>query len=193
MKGVLIGCGSLIGLGLLLAVIVVFMNFSATNKEARLRNQANAQQEANTAIFDNMWKTIAQIANVNDDYKETFRTAWKEILGAQSEGGRATVVNVVMNHINPKLDSSLSKKLMKVIESSRKEFTNNQKQLIDIKREHDNLRTTVPSKWFVGNVPPLEITIVTSGRTKDTFESGKEDDIELRPGHKKEEPAPAKK
>lgn len=193
MKGFLLGCAGLVVLGLVLVAGAIAWYFSIVNSEARLRNAAAAQETANTAVFDNMWKSIAQIAEVNDDYKDTFRTAWKDILGANSGQGRATAVNVVMNRINPKLDSSLSKKLMTVIEGSRKEFLNNQKKLIDIKREHDNLRTTMPSKLIVGSVPELKITIVTSGRTQDTFESGKEDDISIRPGKKKEETPKAEK
>ena len=185
MKGFLIGCGAVMFGGLVLFMACVCWYFGIVNSEARLRNKANAQAKANEAVFDNMWKTIAQVAEVNDSYKEDFRNAWKDILGAQGSAGRSAVVNVTMNRINPKFDSKLSKKVMTVIEANRKEFLNNQKQLVDIKREHDNLRTTAPSKWFVGNVPELQITIVTSGRTNDTFESGRDDDISLRPSQKK--------
>jgi hypothetical protein len=180
MKGFLIGCGVLFAGGAVLLIGAMMWYFGIVNREVTLRNQAKAQETANQAVFDNMWKSIAQIAQVNDEYKEDFRKSWKDILGAQSGDGRAATVNVVMNRINPKFDSSLSKKVMTVIEGSRKEFLNNQEKLIDIKREHDNLRETVPSKWIVGSVAELKITIITSTRTSDTFESGKDDDISIR-------------
>lgn len=188
MKWFLGGCLGLMGLGAVVVVGAVLWYFSIVNKEVTLRNSAKAQEKANEAVFDNMWKSIAQIAQVNDEYKDTFRTAWKDILGAQS-GDRATTVNVVMNRINPKLDSSLSKKLMTVIEGSRKEFLNNQEKLIDIKREHDNLRETMPSKWIVGSAPELKIVIITSTRSDDTFQSGKDDDISIRPKSKENKEA----
>src|SRR5580658_3527958 len=153
MKGFLIGCGLLLGGFAVLVVCAVVWYFGIVNTEVSLRNQAKAQEKANEAVFDNMWKSIAQIAQVNDEYKEDFRKSWKDILGAQSGEGRVGTVNVVMNRINPKLDSSLSKKVMTVIEGSRKEFLNNQEKLIDIKKEHDNLREQMPSKWVVGSMP----------------------------------------
>ena len=180
MKGFLIGCGVLVAGFAAVVVCAVVWYFSIVNSEVGLRNQAKAQEKANEAVFDNMWKFIAQIAQVNDEYKEDFRKSWKDILGAQSGGDRVATVNVVMNHINPKLDSSLSKKVMTVIEGSRKEFLNNQEKLIDIKLQHDNLRQKVPSSWVVGSQPELKITIITSTRTGDTFESGKDDDISIR-------------
>jgi hypothetical protein len=176
-------------LGLVLGVGGFMWYFSIVNGEARLRNKAVAQQKANEAVFDNMWKTIAQVSNVADDHKEDFRTSWKEILTSQNSGERGGMINVVINKINPQLDSSLRKRVQTVVEASRKEFLNNQKQLIDIKREHDNMRTTAPSMWFVGTVPELEITIVTSTRTGDVFDAGKDDNIDLRPGKKEEKAA----
>ncbi len=180
----LVGCGTAGAAFLLLLIIGVAYWFGITNREARLRNQAIAQQQANEAVFDNMWKSIAQTAQVNDEYKEDFRKAWKDILTAQNSGERNSTLAVTMNRISPIFDSSLSKQVMTVIEGSRKEFLNNQKQLIDIKREHDNLRTTIPAKFIVGNAPELKITVITSGRSQDTFDSGKEEDISIRPNQK---------
>jgi len=183
-----LGMVGLLGIAILVGVIYV----SYSNQEVRLRNAATAQETANTAIFDNVWKTIAQTANVKDDYKEDFRKSWTDILAANNSGSRMGSVQVFVNRINPKFDSGLYKRLMVVIESNRKEFLNNQKKLVDIKREHDNVRTTFPGSLICGNRPELKITIVTSGRTQDTFESGREDDISLRPGQKTEAPATKK-
>ena len=93
-------------------------------------------------------------------------------MSAQSQTGRGGAVTVMLSKINPKFDSKIYFKVMSVVEAGRKEFLNNQKQLIDIKREHDNLRTKAPSRWFVGNVPEMEIKIVTSGRTAEAFDTG---------------------
>lgn len=102
-------------------------------------------------------------------------------MSAQSQTGRGGAVTVMLSKINPKFDSKIYFKVMSVVEAGRKEFLNNQKQLIDIKREHDNLRTKAPSRWFVGNVPEMEIKIVTSGRTAEAFDTGVDDDVNLRP------------
>lgn len=185
MKGFLLGLGVLVILFVVLCLGGVGYCFHVFNSEATLRNKAGAQQKANEATFDNTWKTISQVAQVNDEYKEDFRKSWKEILEAQNGGQRASMMTATMTKINPKFDSSLSKKVMTVVEGSRKEFLNGQTKLIDIKREHDNLRTTLPAKWLVGDKPELAIVVVTSGRTNDSFESGKDDDVSLRPTQKK--------
>ncbi len=187
MKGFLIGCGALIALVVLLGLGIGIWCISVSNNEVRLRNAAAAQEKANEAVYDNVWKTIAQQANVKDDYKNDFKEVWAEIVKGQSEGARKGALSVFVNRHNPNFDSGLYKKLMTTIEGSRKEFTNNQKKLIDIKREHDNVRTTFPGNLICGSRPELQIKIVTSGRTNDAFDSGRDDDVNLRPGQKKEE------
>ncbi len=162
------------------AISIGMIGLLIINKEIRLRNEAAAQETANQAIFDSMWKNVSQVSNVNDDYKEDFRKSWKDILSAQSFSDRLKLFNLSINRVNPKFDSALSKHLMIVIERYRKDFLKNQKQLIIIKRDHDNLRTTWPGKLFVGNVPELQITIVTSSYSDKVFESKKEDNTSLR-------------
>jgi hypothetical protein len=191
MRIFLIGFVVVVGLIILIGGGIFLYTISVGNSEVELRNRAAAEQKANEAIFDNVWKTIAQQANVKDDYKEDFRKSWTDIVSAQNSGARNGGLKVFINRFNPKLDSSIYKKLMNTIEGQRKEFLTAQKKLIDIKREHDNLRTRRPSKWVVGDVPELEIKIITSQRTGDVFESGQDNDISLRPGQKdapKEEP-----
>lgn len=174
MKGALIGCGALVAGFLLLVVIVFVVCLGYYNKEVSLRNQFNAQEKANTAIYDNVWKTISQQAEVSDKYKEDFKDVWKSIVEGQNAGN---ALNVFVNRHNPNFDSKIYVKLMSTIEGSRKEFTNNQVKLVDIKREHDNLRLGMPSSLIVGSKPELELKLVTSSKTNETFQTGKEDDV----------------
>jgi hypothetical protein len=51
--------------------------------------------------------------------------------------------------------------------------------LRDIKLQHDNLRLKFPTKIFVGGKPALDITLVTSTKTEDIFQQGKEDNINI--------------
>jgi hypothetical protein len=178
--------GMLVSVVLLIVVVggAALYGVSISNQEVRLRNKAVAQQKANEAVFDNMWKTIAQTCEVKDDYKDTFRESWTKIISAQNSGEAASAIKVTINRINPKLSAKIFTQTMTVIESSRKEFTNNQKQLVDIKREHDDIRQTWPGSMICGGRPELEITIVTSTRTGDAFKNGKDDDISLRPKQK---------
>lgn len=175
MRGFMAGFGCLLAVG----VMALIVSITYSNKEIRLRNAAAAQEQANQAIFDTVWKTIAQQAEVTDQYKESFKDIWKNLLEAQASTGRQSTVLAFVNRVNPKFSPNLLKKLMTTIESGRKDFLNGQKALVDIKLQHDNIRQTFPGSWVCGNRPALKITIVTSAKTSDIFESSKEDDVKL--------------
>lgn len=182
MKGFFIGVGVLAVLALVVLGGGALYALSLSNKEVRLRNEASAQQEVNEAIYDNVWKVIAQQANVKDDYKGDFKETWKAILEGQGSASRMGSINAFVTKFNPNFDAGIYKRLMTTIEGSRKEFLVSQKKLRDIKREHDNIRTTFPGSLVCGSRPELEVVLVTSGKSKEAFESGREDDISLRPG-----------
>lgn len=168
-----------VGVILILVSIVFMMDISYDNREIDLRNAAIAKEEANQARFDTVWKTIKQTAGVTDKYASDF----KEIYAGMMEGryggeGKQSPMFKFINEANPQLDSAIYTKLANTITAQREAFTRDQQKLIDIKREHDNLRLKFPTRIFV-NVDELEIAIVTSTKTKATFDAGVEDDIEL--------------
>jgi len=80
---------------------------------------------------------------------------------------------------NPDFSVELFKALTDQIASLRAEFATVQKRLIDIKREHDNLRQKFPSSLFVGSREALKVNIVTSTATEKAFAEHKEDDLNL--------------
>lgn len=166
--------GALVGL----AVIGFLMYMSYSNSEVRLRNAVKAQQEANTTSFDTCWKIIQGQAQVADKYKDSF----KEIYVGLMEGRHYEKGGNLMKFIteaNPNFDIKLFEKVANSIELQRTAFMRDQQKLIDMKREHDNLLTTMPGSFFVGGRPPVEIKIVTSSKTEKTFETRKEDEIDV--------------
>ena len=163
----------------LLAIVVISMYFSYGNAEVRLRNQGNAQQSANKISFDNMWKTIEQTAQVPVEYKESFKDALSTIMDKRYKDGRAGALMSWVHEADLHFDSSTFAKLMDIVEENRASWTRDQKKLVDIKREHDNLRTTKPSMWFVGGRPEMKIQIVTSEKTEKAFTTQREDDVNL--------------
>lgn len=166
--------GAIVGLGLLW----MMMNFSYTNRAVGLENQAKAQQEANQATYDTVWKTIKQKAQISDKYESQFKKVYVDIMQQRQYGKGGEMFKFVME-ANPQFDSSLLQSLANTIEGQRVRFETSQKMLIDIKREHDNLRQQVPSSWFVGSRPELKITIVTSAKTKEVFSVGEDNDVEV--------------
>lgn len=55
----------------LLSLVVFGMSISYNNRYTELTNLASAQEKANEVIFDNLWKTIAQKAEIAEKYKES--------------------------------------------------------------------------------------------------------------------------
>jgi len=80
---------------------------------------------------------------------------------------------------NPQLSVDLYKDLSDAIGGLRAEFATVQARLIDIKREHEVLRKRFPSSLIVGKRAALDIVIVTSAQTKDTFKLGEENNVDV--------------
>jgi hypothetical protein len=167
---------------ILIVVIIPVLGFFGMyvtyhNKDAELRNLIETKQRDNTNVFDATWKIIKQQANVAEEYKDSFKEIYPELIAGRYSNDGGTMMKWIQEH-NPEFDSSLYKQLMVSIESQRLLFMENQTRLLDFKREHDNLRTRIPSSFFVSNIP-IEVMIVTSSQTDQVFQTGKDDDVSL--------------
>jgi len=81
----------------------------------------------------------------------------------------------------PNVDLSVYKNLQNIIVGSRDSFTMRQKELLDLKREHDKLLRSFPSNILFGmlGIKEMSVTIITSSKTQEAFKTGKDDDVEL--------------
>jgi archaellum component FlaF (FlaF/FlaG flagellin family) len=94
---------ALVGIGLLW----MMMSFSYTNRAIGLENQAKAQQEANQATYDTVWKTIKQKAQISDKYESQFKKVYVDIMQQRQYGKGGEMFKFVME-ANPQFDSSLA-------------------------------------------------------------------------------------
>lgn len=163
---------------------ITYVKYS--NQEQTLRVNATNQETVNMTVKDKTWKTISQMAQVSQDYRETFEKVYPDIMNARYGGHEAGKPSPLLNFIkeaNPTFDTKLYEKLMDAITVNQAEFQMVQTKLISIKEQHDLLRTTIPSKWFLSNFfrdcPELKVTIVTSKNTKDMFKTGEDNDVKL--------------
>lgn len=142
-----------------------------------------AKVDANKADFDNTWKTIKQVAAVPDKYKGDFQEVFTSYMEARQGGntGDGELLSFLTEAV-PSFDGqALYAKVQTVVESKREGWTMRQKELRDLKREHDTLLRTFPGvvyNIFVGH-DELEAVVITSTRTEKTFETGLDDDTEL--------------
>ena len=166
------------------ALLVLVMYASASNQEVAIRNQAEAIQLDLHNELDNTTKKISQTAQVTQAQMATIKEI---IIGnaqarGKSGGSLATMVHESVPDLAPTTPSFTN--LQNIIAGARDRYAGNQKLLIDVKREHENLLSKIPSSWFVGGRPHLKIVIVTSTRTEDAFATGVDDDDSVFKGQK---------
>lgn len=179
-----IGILSVIGIFIVSILIFVIMYFSYNNSETRIRNAIVAKQRDNTSQLDNTVKVISQNAQVTSEQRE----ALKDVIvgnaearaGSRGSGNLATLVHEAV----PNMDQTTQtyRQLMNTITAARNQWTENQRELLDLSREHNNMLTLQPSAFFcvtLGGKQPIEVTIVTSTRTEESFKTGKDDDTDL--------------
>ena len=154
------------------------MYFSLNNQEVALRKQAEAQRGKVEGTFDTMWKIISQQAQVSSEYKNAFKEIYPDLIAGRYSEGDGSLMKWIQE-ANPEFDISLYSQLMQTIERERKTFQKTQDRMIDIIREHETLCETYPGKWFISNTAPIEYTVISSTKTKNTMETGIDDDVQL--------------
>jgi len=167
-----------LGLLLVVGLFVGGSYISYSNKEVGLRNLITAKMTDNRSEYDNMWKKISQIAQVSQKDRESLSELFNGYASARNTGGKNQVMTWIKESV-PNVDSKTYTNLQNIIASSRDSWTQRQKELIDYNREHDNLITMFPSSLFVGKRGKIEIKIVTSTKTETTFQTGKDDDVDM--------------
>ena len=187
-----------IGLGTvgLLALLTAGSGISFYNEAVGQENSIVATYKDSQLQYDKFWKTVKETAQVTDAYKDDFKEVFLGSMDARYEG-KDPAFSFIMES-NPSLDPTLYLKVQNVIESGRADFTRSQTTLVDKQRRYETSIETFPNvvlagffdfpKVQVGEYAPaedidfdgkttvLDYRIVTSAKTIETFESGREDE-----------------
>lgn len=170
--------GSFLFTLLLLVAVIVGMYFSYSNTEIRLRNTIMAKQKDNQSELDNLQKKINQSGQVTKAQTD----ALKEIIvgnsQARTSNGAGQLATLVKEAV-PNVDTKIFGQLMNIIASSRDSFTMRQKEILDLKREHDNCRLVAPSSWICGGRPEIVVVVVTSERAEESFRTGQDNNTNV--------------
>ena len=171
---------AIIGGVIIIAFMAGFMlaKYSTQNQEVGLRNAIYAQQQACKTYQDKMWKVISQKAQISDQYRTNFDSIYPKIISGRYADGGGSMMKWIKES-NPNFDVSLYKDLSLSIEAERAGFNREQDRLIDLNREHQNLLTQVPYKWFLRGTKPIDIIIITSDKTEAVYATGRENDVDL--------------
>lgn len=162
-----------------ISLLLFGMAIGYRNTEVRQRNLILAKQKDNHNELDNMVKVIGQTAEVSSEQMKSI----KDIIVGNSEarkGGSGSLATFVHEAV-PNIDTSSKtfQNLQNIIVASRNSWTMRQKELLDLKRVHDNLIDVFPSSLFVGGRGKIDVQIVTSTRAEKAFESGRDDEVTL--------------
>ena len=161
-----------------LVLVVVVQCVGISNEEIGLRNTITGKQHDNKNEFDNMWKQISQTTQVAKADRESLMKIFNGYASARKTGGDDQIMTWVHESV-PNVDTSTYKQLMNIIVSSRNSWTMRQKEILQLKVQHDNLRMKWPGSWILSGRPEIEVTIVISDRTEKAFETGSDNDTEL--------------
>lgn len=174
-----------VGVGILLLVIILGMGVSFHNKEVKLRNLIVNKQTDNKSEMDAMWKTIDQNAQVTVMQKDALREIFNDYAAGRTPKGGSGALALWVKEAVPNVDQRTYTLLMNTITAQRDGFKFRQKELLDFKREHDNIIDTFPNVIFATILGrnKIDVVIVTSSRTEDAFKTGKDDNVTL-PGMK---------
>lgn len=152
------------------------------NHEVELYELVNAKFKSNESVFDNMWKSIKQVAQVSDKEKDAFKEMISAYM-APREGnqldGRGSFMSMLQERY-PEMPKLTYTKLADVVLAKRDEFNRTQIELQDICRQYKAFTNKMPAKWFI-TVRDIEdkCIVVSSNRTKEAFISGEDNDIDI--------------
>lgn len=179
-KKIGIAIGTIAFIGMLIGSAVFI---SAHNNEVRLRTTIESKQEDNVSQFDNMKKKIVQVAGVTEKQAEVIRdivVGYADKRGTSA--GSGDLINAVVEAV-PNVDATSQTfvNLQNVITGSRDSWTMRQRELRDLKREHDMLLRKFPANivFSILGREEIEVTLITSSSAKESFVTGNDDDVGL--------------
>jgi hypothetical protein len=179
--------GLMITFGVLGAIVVIllmiFMSVVSTyNSAVSLKVAIEAKQKDNKSEFDNLKKKISQVAQVTTAQMESLENIFNGYAKARTgEGNNDKLIMKWITESIPNVDTSTFKNLQNIIVSCRDAWTMRQKELIDMNREYSKSLQTFPSNIVLSMLgfKPIEIVIITSTSTENTFVTGKDDDNDV--------------
>lgn len=181
LKKVLIGCAGVFAFLLLTAIISFSAIWTHRNEVVALDEGIKSQHVSNKSNYDNMWKSFKEMAQITDMQTDDIKKVYTDIITGRYQKDENVLMKMVQEN-NPQLDTKVYTKLQNQIASSRKEFDNNQKNIADKVREYN----TAVRKYVIMNIifrfEELDANkfVVTSERTEKTFETGKDNEINIK-------------
>lgn len=158
----------------------------AYNSGNVLENSIKAQYSQNQNKLSEMTSSIMEAAQVpamaRDDLEKVIKAGLE---GRYGEGGSGALLQAMTEAYPGQLDSALYSKLQQMIESRRRDFSEEQKLLIEKKRAYEvALGYFWGGMWMkVAGYPKIDLaeyTIVTNAETQEIFKTKTDKTMQLR-------------
>ncbi len=161
----------------IVGMVGIFNVISIKNQDVELTNQFDAEIENNKIVYTKVLNIISGKANVAITDRNSFGEIYGNLMDSRAEATGSAAMAWVKEQ-NPQMTNELFLEVSQAIEVQRSEFARVQRRMVDIKREHDNLRERFPTSIVMGwiGAVELELQLVTSTAVENAFESGVDDD-----------------
>lgn len=183
--------GKIVALGIagfLLLVLIVGIIFAASiwnqrGEAVKYENKIDALLQTNKSDYDKMWKTFVEMTQVTELQAEQFKDVYIDLISGRNEDQNLLFKSV--QESNPQLGTEVYTQLQRQIAADRATFNNNQKKILDVINQYN---TYVEHKAIIMALitgrKPLDSSeyIVTSVKTDNAFESGQDENIDLKNG-----------
>jgi hypothetical protein len=167
---------------IIMVVGLVIFGVTATvigtlSQEANLRSSIEAHERAREASFDTMKKIITQKSQLPAAAKSDLLKLLPEVVSGRAGG---TIFKSVQEQY-PEFTLGLYREISNSIESERHTFLNEQKELFDVKREHDSLLRRPVSGVICSMFGrrPVDVKVISSTEAKEVGRTGVDDNTDL--------------
>lgn len=154
----------------------------------KTRISAQSRDMEAQQVYDKTWKIISQKAQISEKYADDFKQTFIGANDARYKNKENMMMMWITEH-NPQLDASLYRELGQSVEAQRNEYLSIVKAQISIAQEH-NTKVTSSGAFMpcmilkvIGNphqaCDTVAVRQVTSSRTQNSFQTGKDDDVKL--------------
>jgi hypothetical protein len=180
---ILYGCAGLLLFSTVFLVVTVGYLFSVYNTQKRLEVLYTAKIEANKVELSNLKSKLPEAASVTDAQMDKLGELFNSYAAARTPEADGALMLWVQESV-PNIDQTTFLNLQNVIVSTRDNWTQRQRELVDIARAYNVNLETQPRGTILGWLGDFERIdpkiIITSGTTE-AFRTGVDEPLELFP------------
>ena len=175
---------AILGMVVLVLIGLIGSVISTSNQEVELKNRFKQKMDERTAFYDKMWKTLSQKSQIAVKNDSSFARNVNAIMAGRKDAGQLFMKWVQESNPNANYQevSALYADLSRSVEGQRDGFFMQEKMIQGIVLEHDNIMTRFPSGFILSNFmgrTRLTYKPITSDRTDNVIETGKDNDVNL--------------